>query len=100
MTQTLRCSTNHWLNEHILRAHGFLYALPGQNLYEAGPLEALVQRLLKSSGHLERRDAAFVLSRLLWSRRFEKERLRADLRLFAHGSRTRAEKIAMPSGIC
>ena len=68
----------HWLNEHILRAHGFLYARPGQNFYEAGPLEALVQRLLKSSGPLERRDAAFVLSRLLWYQQFEKERLRSD----------------------
>ena len=68
----------YWLNEHILRAHGFLYARRDQNFYEAEPLETLVQRLLKSRGTLERRDAAFVLSRLLWYQQLDKERLRAD----------------------
>jgi hypothetical protein len=68
----------HWLNEHVLRAHGFLYARRDQNFYEAEALEALVQRLLKSDGARERRDAAFVLSRLLWYQQLEKERLRAD----------------------
>jgi hypothetical protein len=70
----------HWLNEQVLGADAFRYSnkSAGTRFYERDALEALVKRLLGSRTALERRDAAFVLSRLLWYDELDKERLRTD----------------------
>lgn len=70
----------YWLNEHVLGADAFRYAGNDSDdrFYEPAQLEVLVRRLLDSRTALERRDAAFVFSRLLWYQELDKERLRAD----------------------
>jgi hypothetical protein len=68
-----------WLNEHVLGADAFRYSSSRDEdrFFGRSQLEQLLTRLLASTAAVARRDAAFVLSRLLWYRELEKERLRA-----------------------
>jgi hypothetical protein len=70
----------YWLNERVLGADAFRYSGrdPSHRFYEQDRLQALLNRLLASKTAVERRDAAFVLSRLLWYQELDKERLRSD----------------------
>jgi hypothetical protein len=70
----------YWLNERVLGADAFRYSVsdPSHRFYERDRLEALLNRLLASKTAVERRDAAFVLSRLLWYQELDKERLRSE----------------------
>lgn len=65
-----------WLLEEVLGAEGFLYRASNQEgFFSPSHLDVLLSRLLCSSAPAMRRDAAFLLSRLLWYRELQKERL-------------------------
>ena len=69
----------HWLMEHVLGADAFRYWRRDEDrFYERPQLEALLHRLMSSNDALARRDAAFLMSRLLWYGEVGKDRLRAD----------------------
>ena len=69
----------HWLTEYVLRADAFTYSRRDEDkFFESSKLEELLQRLLASDDVLERRDAASLISRLLWYRELDKDRLRVD----------------------
>ena len=57
----------YWLTEHVLRADAFRCSRREEDkFFEPLNLEELLQRLLSSADTLARRDAAFLMSRLLW----------------------------------
>ena len=69
----------YWLTEHVLRADAFRYSRREEDkFFEPLNLEELLQRLLSSADTLARRDAAFLMSRLLWYQELGKDKLRAS----------------------
>ena len=72
-----------WLTDHVLGANAFRYSGREEDkFFESPKLEELLQRLLASTDALARRDAAFLISRLLWYRELDKDDLRANLPTF------------------
>jgi len=68
-----------WLTEHIHGADAFRYSSRREDLFfEPAPLEQLMKRLLASTDVIARRDAAFLMSRLLWYGAVSVERIAAD----------------------
>ena len=68
-----------WLTEYVLGADAFRYSrCEEEKFFESPKLEELLQRLLGSADVLGRRDAAFLISRLLWYRELDKDTLRAN----------------------
>ena len=69
----------YWLTEHVLGADAFRYSRREEDkFFEPPNLEELLQRLLVSADALARRDAAFLISRLLWYQELGKDKLRTN----------------------
>ncbi len=65
-----------WLLEEVLGAEGFRYRASNQEgFFQPSHLNALLGRMLRSSEPTTRREAAFLLSRLLWYRELQVDRL-------------------------
>ena len=72
-----------WLTECVLGADAFRYSRREEDkFFESPKLEELLQRLLASADVLGRRDAAFLISRLLWYQELDKDKLRANFPTF------------------
>ena len=68
-----------WLMEHVLGADSFRYSRREEDkFFEPPKLKELLQRILASVDPLARRDAAFLMSRLLWYQELDKSELRAN----------------------
>ena len=68
-----------WLTEQVLGADAFRYSTCEEGkFFESPKLEELLRRLLASTDALARRDAAFLLSRLLWYQELDKDELCAN----------------------
>ena len=68
-----------WLLERVLFADAFRYwSREGHRFFEPLALEGVLRRLLGSTDVIDRRDAAFVLSRLLWYGELSRDRLDAE----------------------
>ena len=68
-----------WLIEPVLGADAFRYRKHKEDRFFESPYrEELLYRLLASADSLARRNAAFLISRLLWYRELGKDELRED----------------------
>ena len=69
-----------WLTEHVLSADAFRYSERDEDrFFEPPKMEELLQRLLASNDVAGRRDAASLMSRLLWYRELSLDSLRRDI---------------------